>query len=101
MDIDDLSFDELLDLNFRVVQRIQYLHQLKTRASLDRFVPGDRVSFQSEDGPIEGLVVRVNRKTLTFKTKDSVWRVHPRFLTKLPLSRPTLPQDIRNLLEGK
>lgn len=74
IDIENLSLEELLDLNKRLVRRIDYLHSLKTRAHLDRFEIGDRVSFQSEGRPIEGVVVRVNQKTLSIKTKDTYWR---------------------------
>ena len=40
IDIEKLSVEELIDLNKRVVRRIQYLHSLKTRAHLDRFEGG-------------------------------------------------------------
>lgn len=99
VDIEKLSLDELLDLNRRVVRRIEYLHGLKTRAHLDRFEPGDRVSFQNEGRMVEGVVVRVNQKTLSIKTKDTYWRIHPRFLTKLPGPRAEIPQDVRDIIE--
>lgn len=99
IDIDKLSLEELLDLNKRVVRRIDYLHSLKTRAHLDRFEPGDRVSFQSEGRPIEGVVVRVNQKTLSVKTKDTYWRIHPRFLTKLPGPKAEIPRDVQDIME--
>ncbi len=99
MDIDKMSLEQLLDLNKRVVRRIDYLYSLKTRANLDRFETGDRVSFQSEGRPVEGLVIRVNQKTISIKTKDTYWRIHPRFLTKLPGPRAEIPQDIRDIIE--
>lgn len=84
IDIEKLSLEELLDLNRRVVRRIDYLHSLKTRAHLDRFEPGDKVSFQSDGRAVHGIVVRVNSKTLSIRTKDTHWNIHPRFVTKLP-----------------
>ncbi|MBI4376456.1 MAG: hypothetical protein HY549_08405 [Elusimicrobia bacterium] len=99
IDIDKLSLEELLDLNKRVVRRVEYLQSLKTRAHLDRFEPGDRVSFQSEGRMIEGMVVRVNQKTLSIKTKDTYWRIHPRFLTKLPGPKAEIPQDVQDIME--
>ncbi|MDD5627936.1 MAG: hypothetical protein PHU21_02645 [Elusimicrobia bacterium] len=99
MDIDDLSLEQLLDLNRRIVRRIEYLQGLKTRAHLDRFEVGDRVSFPSEGRQVEGVVVRVNQKTLSIRTKDTYWRIHPRFLTKLPGPKAELPQDVRAIIE--
>ena len=119
IDIEKLSLDELIDLNRRVVRRIQYLASLKTRAELDRFEVGDRVSFQSDpstlaqgrperseaqskdDGrAVEGIVVRVNRKTLSVRTRDTHWNIHPKFLTRVQTADPALPQDVQNLIDG-
>ena len=83
VDIEKLSQEELLELNRRIVRRLDYLHSLKTRSQLDRFEPGDRVSFQSDGRTVEGIVVRVNRKTLSVRTKDTHWNIHPRFLSKV------------------
>jgi hypothetical protein len=100
-DIEKLSMDELMTLNRRVVERIQYLHSLNTRTQLDRFDVGDRVSFQSDGRAVEGIVVRVNRKTLSIHTEHSHWNIHPKFLTKVSGDASKLPQDIRNLMQGK
>jgi hypothetical protein len=99
MDIDKLSLEQLLDLNKQVVRRIEYLQSLKTQAHLDRYEAGDRVSFPSEGRQIEGVVIRVNQKTISIKTKDSYWRIHPRFLTKLPGPKAELPADVRAIIE--
>jgi len=99
IDIEKLSLEELLDVNRRIVRRIEYLHGLKTRAHLDRFEVGDRVSFQSDGRAVEGIVVRVNRKTLSVKTKDARWNIHPRFVTRLPGPAAELPKDVRDILK--
>ncbi len=96
-DIEKLSLEELLELNRRVVRRIDYLHNLKTRAHLDRFEPGDKVSFQSDGHAVQGLVVRVNSKTLSIRTKDTHWNIHPRFVTKLPETGGEAPPVLREL----
>lgn len=102
VDIEKLSLDELIDLNRRVVRRIQYLVSLKTRAQLDRFEIGDRVTFQSEDRAVSGVVIRVNRKTLSIHTDDhGHWNIHPKFLTKVQTANSPLPQDVRNIIEGQ
>lgn len=99
MDIEKLSLEQLLELNKRIIGRIDYLHGLKTRAHLDRFEPGDRVSFPSDGRLIEGVVIRVNQKTISIKTSDAYWRIHPRFLTKIPGPRAEIPKDIQDLIE--
>ena len=101
MDIEKLSLDQLLDLNRRVVRRIEYLHGLKTRANLDRFEVGDRVSFLSEGRAVEGIVVRVNRKTLSIRTPDAHWNIHPRFITRLPALGAEPPKILRDITENR
>lgn len=101
IDIDKLAIEELLDLNTRIIRRIKHLQSLRTRAHLDRFEIGDRVSFQSEGRPVEGVVIRVNQKTLSVKTQNTYWRIHPRFLTKLPGPKAQIPQDVRDIMEKK
>lgn len=99
IDIEKLGLEELLELNRRIVRRFEYLHGLKTRAHLDRFEVGDRVSFQSDGRAVEGIVIRVNRKTLSIKTADAHWNIHPRFVTKLPRAGGELPGDVRDILK--
>jgi hypothetical protein len=82
--LEHLSLEELVELNKRVVQRIHELHGRKTQKELEPFKVGDRVSFQSDGRMVEGLVVRVNRKTLSVRTGETSWILHPRFVTKLP-----------------
>ena len=94
MNIDHLSLEELLKLNSRIIERVRYLNQLKTRAHLDRFEVGDRVSFQSDGRRIEGVVLRVNRKTVSIKTPDSQGTIHPRLLTKLRSALPPPRYDL-------
>lgn len=88
MEIEGLSRPELTALNRRVVERIRYLQRLKTRSQLDRFQPGDRVGFPHEGRTVEGVVVRVNQKTLSVHTSEGHWNIHPHFLTKLEAASP-------------
>ena len=100
LDIEKLSLSELFDLNKRVVRRIQYLQNLKTRAQLDQFEVGDRVSFRSDGRSVEGIAVRVNRKTVSVKTHDSQWTIPPRFLTRMP-GTPGVPLTIEDILSER
>ena len=92
IEIEKLSIEELMDLNKRIIRRIEYLHSLKTRAHLDRYEVGDKVTFQSDGRTVEGIVTRVNRKTLSVRTKDTRWNIHPKFVTKVSGSKFELPK---------
>ena len=96
MDIEKLSLDELHDLNRRVVRRIRYLNSLKTGRELEKFEIGDRVCFHPDGKHMEGVVVRVNRKTLGVRTDSGhEWRVHPGAATKVSSSTtPPFPTRI-------
>jgi hypothetical protein len=84
IDIEHMSLEELIQLNKQVVRRIRYLHEKKTGAELEQFAVGDRVNFQSNGRAVEGIVVRVNRKSVSVHTEDGHWNIHPKLLTKLP-----------------
>jgi hypothetical protein len=100
-DVEKLSLEELIDLNKRVVRRIEYMMSLKTRSQLDRFELGERVVFHSEGRHIEGVVIRVNRKTLSVKTGEGYWNIHPRFVTKLTGLKTETPLTIEDILHEK
>lgn len=83
IDIEKLNLEELISLNHRVVRRIEYFRSLKTQAHLDRFEVRDQVSFLSDGRAVESIVTRVNHKSLSVKTQNSRWTIHPQFLTKI------------------
>jgi hypothetical protein len=86
MDIDLTKYTELelIELNQRIVERIRLMRQGRCRETMAEFSIGDRVTFQPERGrEVSGVVVRLNRKSVTVVTSDGVhWRVAPAFLTK-------------------
>ncbi len=84
IDIDKLTEAELIDLNHRIVERLRFLHQMKAHAKMLEFKIGDRVAFQAEGGgPIEGMLTRYNRKTVTVITEDGrQWNVSPALLSR-------------------
>ena len=84
-DIEQLSLEELIDLNKRLIMRIRYLQGVKAMEDLNRFKVGDRVHFHDHEGkPREGIVVRINQRTVSVHTDEKCghWNVPPRFLTK-------------------
>jgi hypothetical protein len=84
IDIDRLSEAELIDLNNRIVARLRFLQQMRAHVEMLEFKIGDRVSFRPPgQGPVEGMLTRYNKKTVTVITDDGrQWNVSPAFLSK-------------------
>jgi hypothetical protein len=84
IDIDKLTEAELVDLNHRIVERLRFLHQLRSHVEMLEFRIGERVQFQPEGRPLEtGVVTRYNRKTVTVITDTGHrWNVAPQFLRR-------------------
>ena len=62
-DITKLSEDELLELNRRVVGRLQFTRSAKSLTQLARFSVGMAVEFDTDDGrTISGTVARLNQR---------------------------------------
>ena len=76
---------ELIDLNHRIVERLRFLQQMRAHAKMLEFKIGDRVVFQAEGGrPVEGMLTRYNRKTVTVITEAGErWNVAPAFLRRI------------------
>jgi hypothetical protein len=74
----------LTDLNNRIVERLRFLHQMKSHAEMLEFAIGDRVEFQPDRHPlVVGMLTRYNRKTVTVITDTGQrWNVAPRFLRR-------------------
>ncbi len=84
IDIDQLTEAELIDLNHRIVARLRFLTQMRAHVEMMEFKIGDRVTFQPPGhGPVEGMLTRYNKKTVTVITDDGhQWNVSPTFLSK-------------------
>ena len=84
IDIDQLSEAELIDLNNRILARQRFLQQMRAHVEMLEFKIGDRVTFQPPgQGPVEGMLTRYNKKTVTVVTDDGrQWNVSPSFLSK-------------------
>ena len=92
MNIDKLSYDELIQLNRKIFERIKQLDKNK----MERFQFGDYVSFEDQQGNIvKGHVKTVNQKTITIICQNRhSWRVSPRFLTKIPVGVLSQPPQL-------
>jgi hypothetical protein len=89
IDIDRLTEAELIDLNNRIVARLQFLAQMRAHAQMLEFKIGDRVSFQPDGHRrLVGILTRYNRKTVTVITDDGQrWNVSPRLLGRADVPR--------------
>ena len=93
IDIDKLSEPELIELNHRVVARLNFLGEMRAHAAMLQFGIGERVCFQpAGQAPVIGIVTRYNKKTVTVIANDGRhWTVYPALLSKVPQqgSHPT------------
>ena len=83
IDIDRLTEAELIDLNHRIVERLRLLQQMRAHVNVLEFRIGERVTFRPDGrGPIQGMLVRYNRKSVTVVTDDGHrWNVAPSLLS--------------------
>jgi hypothetical protein len=93
MDIDELTEEELIDLNNKIVARLRLLNQMRAHSQMIEFRIGDRVSFQPEGRPpIVGMLIRYNRKSVTVVTDAGEhWNVSPGLLRKAGSSEKSVP----------
>jgi hypothetical protein len=80
-DIANLSEEDLIELNRRIVERLQLIRSAKNLTKLARFSVGMMVEFDTDDGrTISGTVSRLNQRTVTVVSASGRWRVSPSFL---------------------
>lgn len=77
-----LNEEDLLFLNRLIVERLKLISQARATALMTSFTRGDRVAFQTPDGRmLEGMVLRLNKKTISIATDDGYrWNVAPGLL---------------------
>jgi len=90
IDIDDLSRDELVELNDRVIERLKYLDAVYAQRAMMALNIGSQVSFDSSrQGRVFGTLIKFNRKTVVVLTEDGAqWRVPPDILTPIKDATP-------------
>jgi hypothetical protein len=84
IDIDGLSYDELLDLNDRIIARLKHLDAADTIDAMMKLTLGSKVCFDSgKHGMQVGTLIKFNQKTVTVLTDDGRrrWKVSPQFLS--------------------
>ena len=104
IDIDKLTHSELIDLNNRVVARLNFLQQMRAHASMLEFSIGERVSFHPDGHDVlYGIIAKYNRKSVTVITETGQrWTVAPGLLHKLGSAATATPvNDLPSRLQKK
>ena len=90
INIDNLTEDELLALNRRVIARLKLIQQHSTLNSMIKFEVGQRVSFDPDGRMRTGILVKFNPKTVVVLTDDGQrWKVSPQLLRHLIENNPS------------
>jgi len=98
VDIESLSYDELLELNEIIVERLKFLDSVNTHQKMMQFCPGDEVSFDTPNqGRQTGILTKFNKKTVTVMTGSGrKWNVSPHLLNKVVKPR-VLPKKTKKI----
>jgi hypothetical protein len=100
IDIDGLSYEELVQLNHRVVERLKMLEAMQAHVDMMAFNLGARVSFDSPFGRQFGTVAKYNRKTVTVLSDDGrQWRISPSLLS--PVKDVDVTANTRQAKQGR
>jgi len=85
MRIDDLSIDQLLELNQYICQRIDELQDQENLQALSQLRIGLKVTVEGRDGPVLGIVTKFNRKSVIVLGDDGKkqYKVSPGLLRPL------------------
>jgi hypothetical protein len=84
LNIDRLTYEELLNLNRQIVARIKSLRAARDFRKMLDFNVGNTVEFWSQEGRlVRGTVSRLNQKTVSVVTPEGEkWRVPPDLLKR-------------------
>ena len=94
----------LIDLNRRLVSYMRDKRQADTYHALAKFSLGGKVSFNNNHGKtVTGIVVRVNKKTVSIHTDDHQhWNVSSHLLEKVGgSSKQKRADNVIELFEGQ
>jgi len=85
IELDDLSYDELLDLNDCIIARLKHLEAADVLNAMMKFNLGAKVCFDStKHGMQVGTLIKFNQKTVTVLTDEGRrWKVSPQMLSPL------------------
>ena len=85
MRIEDMSIDQLLELNRMICRRIDELQDQENLQALSRLHVGLKVTFESRTGLTMGIVTKINRKSVIVLAENGTkqYKVSPDLLRPL------------------
>ncbi len=85
IELDELSYDELLALNERIIERLKILDAADALNAMIKFNVGAKVCFDSpKHGMQVGTLIKFNQKTVTVLTEGGRrWKVSPQMLSPI------------------
>lgn len=85
MRIEDMSIDQLLELNQYICRRIDELRDRENLQALSQLRAGLKVTFESREGLVLGTVTKINRKSVIVLGEDGTkqYKVSPELLRPL------------------
>ena len=85
MRIEDMSIDQLLELNRMICRRIDELQDQENLQALSRLHVGLNVTFESRTGLTMGIVTKINRKSVIVLAENGTkqYKVSPELLRPL------------------
>jgi hypothetical protein len=85
MRIEDMSIDQLLALNQTICRRIDELRDQESLQVLSQLRVGLKVTFEGREGPVIGIVTKINRKSVIVLAEDGSkqYKVSPTLLRPL------------------
>ena len=85
MRIEDMSIDQLLELNRMICRSIDELQDQENLQALSRLHVGLKVTFESRTGLTMGIVTKINRKSVIVLAENGTkqYKVSPELLRPL------------------
>lgn len=84
INLDELSYDELVALNHEIVERLKALDSVHAFQEMIALGLGTKVSFESNRGRQVGTIIKLNKKTVGVLTESGrKWNVSPHLLSRV------------------
>ncbi len=84
VNLDELSYEELLALNHEVVERLKVLDSVHAFQEMISLGLGAKVNFESNRGRQVGTIIKLNKKTVGVLTESGQkWNVSPHLLSRI------------------
>ena len=81
IDISKLSKDELIELNKKVIDRLNQISDAELLEQTNAFNVSDIVSFDNNGQKCYGVILRVNQKSISVAVSlHEKWKISPSFL---------------------